>query len=658
MGRVPGPVFQKEVWTINKRLSTSWLRLAYGGTLLGIIALTFISIYFSANSARFTPQGVGTPGVAATLQQYQAMAPTVTVTIAWTQFVLLSMVACALGAPAIADERRAGTLGTLLSTPVTAWQIILGKLLSRMLELSILLLISAPLLLAIRAFGGVPGWFILAVYALTFATALLGAQLAIFLSIKSKRAASAFMSAISLQGALLVGVPLVMFITLMMSMGLMGGAGGPPPWVQWIFVPSSPGVMLFLSIELLSPDAPFSNWGSRTWVPCVLSLLGMWALLFLASTVRLRSVMMADAGGGTAKPAKLPKPAKTTAAAPAPGTSPAPAPALTTQDAAEAPQSKSKRRASRVRAGSSRVVGDPAVLWRERELQLLKAGKWTRRFVLPILFLAVVALYWLSEMHQALAIGLAGVGLFALLINAAGVNASSIAGEREGRTLDVLLCSPLSSSDLVRQKFLGGFVRLWPIWALTLAHLLAFNLSYPISLILRQVDLLIPPPIRQAWFRDPFWFGADASVWTIPMFLAATVPPIAMLCASGVFFSTITRKTTRASVFNVLLALGLWVALPALMGIMTSIIGESDLLLRAVFWPHPFVTAFVPLAELFSDHGEFDGVLDAEFNMPDSNGLSFFEMWLTLALIGALYIGAAALFLRLAAARLRRQSGM
>lgn len=652
MGRVPGPVFQKEVWSINKRVSTSWLRLAYGATLLGIVALTFITIYFEAQGSRYTSFGYRS-STAATLQQYQMVAPVITVTIAWTQFVLLALVACALGAPAIADERRGGTLGTLLSTPVTAWQIILGKLLSRMLELTILLLLSAPLLLAIRAFGGVPGWYILAVYALTFMTALVGAQLAIFLSIKSKRSGGAFMTSVTVLGALLVGIPLLVFIVLMLATGLMGGPGGPPAWVQWIFLPSSPGVMMFLSTEVMSPDAPFTNWGSRTWIPCVFSLLGLWFLLFMVSSLRLRSVMMSDAGGGrVSKPVKAPKSvaAQKNAVATTAAT-------LTTQDAAEAPQSKTKRRASRVREGLSRVVGDPAVLWRERELRLMKMGPWARRITATLLVLGVLALYWVAMMHQAVAITIAMVGVFGMLLNAAGVNASSIAGEREGRTLDVLLASPLSSSDLVRQKFLGGFLRLWPLWAILIAHLLAFNFSYPIALVLRQIDLFIPANWQVNWGRDLNWTGAQASIWTIPMFVAALAPPVAMLCASGVFFSTLTKKTTRASVFNVLLALALWVAAPALLGITMSITGEIDPLIVAVLWPNPFVLTSVPLVELIESRNDISGMFNYVFELPESSGLSIIQMWAALILIGALYLAAAAAFLRMAAARLRKNAG-
>lgn len=652
MGRVPGPVFQKEVWSINKRLSTSWLRLAYGATLLGVVALTFISIYFSAQAGRYTPGGYRS-STAAMLQQYQSVAPVITVTIAWTQFVLLALVACALGAPAIADERRGGTLGTLLSTPVTAWQIILGKLLSRMLELTILMLLSAPLLLAIRAFGGVPGWYILAVYALTFATALVGSQLAILLSIKAKRSGGAFMTSVTVLGALLVGIPLLVFITLMLATGLMGGPGGPPAWVQWVFLPSSPGVMMFLSTEVMSPDAPFTNWGSRTWIPCVFSLLGLWFLLFMVSSLRLRSVMMSDAGGGrVSKPVKASKPV----AAPR-GAGATPAAPLTTQDATEALQSKTKRRASRVREGLSRVVGDPAVLWRERELRLLKMRPMTRRILATLLVLVVLALYWIAMMHQVVAIAIAMVGVFGILLNAAGVNASSIAGEREGRTLDVLLASPLSSSDLVRQKFLGGFLRLWPLWAILLIHLLAFNFSYPIALVLRQIDLFVPVNWRVNLERDLNWTGAQASIWTIPMFVAALAPPVAMLCASGVFFSTLTKKTTRASVFNVLLALALWVAAPALLGITMSITGEIDPLIVAVLWPNPFVLTSVPLVELIESRNDISGMFNYVFSLPESSGLSVIQMWAALILIGALYLAAAAAFLRMAAARLRTGTG-
>ena len=97
--RFPGPVFHKEVWTLGKRPSTAWLRLVHVAVLLFIVGIVFFSMYSSSNASA---------GASAQLQQYQALAPAVTMAIVWVEFVMLILIAIALGGPAVCDEKRMG----------------------------------------------------------------------------------------------------------------------------------------------------------------------------------------------------------------------------------------------------------------------------------------------------------------------------------------------------------------------------------------------------------------------------------------------------------------------------------------------------------------------------------------------------------------------
>jgi len=513
-----------------------------------------------------------------------------------------------------------------------------------MLELCILMFLSAPLLLAIRTFGGVPAWYIGAFFSLTFATSMVACQLAIYLSIKSKRSGAAFLSSATLLGTLLVGIPLMAFVASLMLTGAMR-APAPPSWMQWIFMPSSPGVMLFLSTELLAPDAPFSRWGSRTWIPSVFSLLAIWGMLFALSTIRLRSAMAAEAGGGPVL--KAPKASKL-----AKQDGP-----TTLQDAAESGTTgKAKRRSSGVRAGVSRLVSDPAILWRERELRLFKGSTFIIRSLVLIVSVAMIAIYWLGQMHPMVCIVLSGLGILALLINAGGVNAASIAGEREGRTLDVLLATPILSSDVIRQKFWGGLWRLWPIGLVLLAHLIVFQFARPISYVLSSIDHLLPNKWQVEFDRTGLWKGATASLLAVPLFIAAVLPPVIMLCASGVFFSTITKRTTRASVFNVMFGLGLWVGLPMMLGMFVAVTANSRTLTAFVTWPNPFVLGLTTLVTTVKERPKTFDTFKDTFSLPNNSGLSFFEFCGLLIVVGGAYLGVAAIFLMLASHRLRRDS--
>lgn len=653
MGSVPGPVFQKEVWIINKRLSTSWVRLVYGLVLLGIVSIAFISIAFEnlttdtyyANGQQLMYSG----HVTRQLQQYQQLAPIVTVTISWTQFVLLTLIACAFGAPAICDEKRAGTLGTLLATPVTAWQIILGKLLGRCVELGILLLISAPLLLSLRTFGGVPGSFIVAMLCLTAATMLVGAQLAILISIRVKRSGTAFFSSMVLVGILLVLLPLGLFAgSMMLTRGGGMGAMGPQWWVKWIFVSSSPAVMFFMSTELLAPGAPFVGWGARTWVPCVLSLLGLWFVLFLLSTARLRRTMLVEAGGAASKLSKKQLKAAAKAATNSPQVAGSQDAAVGALDQLEP---KKKRRASSVREGTSREVGDPSIQWREMQLRVMGMGKITRLFAAAALALFSLFLYWVSEMNTGMFIFMAYVLLFFLVIAACNVNATAIAGEREGRTLDVLLCAPVSSGQIVWQKFLGGLYRLRVFLPLLLLHFLICICGSVVSLLLRNFDFLTPAP----WQRTGLWVGDSMHLIALPLALLILFPMVCLLVSISTFFSTLTQKSTRASVLSLLGAVAMWLGLPLFLAVMSQIANFWEGLRDISVLPNPFVLLGPMMGEFANRSTNSVNLSQVNIDMP-SGHMGFFEFCILLLAVALLHFGLTFLFLRWSAAILRRRA--
>jgi ABC-type transport system involved in multi-copper enzyme maturation permease subunit len=100
------------------------------------------------------------------------VAMTVTTAITWLQFLAAQGLAVLLLSSTIGEEIRKGTLGALLTTPITSLQIVVGKLLGRMLHVLVLLAISLPVLAILRLFGGVPAGYVLAGACVTLTTAL------------------------------------------------------------------------------------------------------------------------------------------------------------------------------------------------------------------------------------------------------------------------------------------------------------------------------------------------------------------------------------------------------------------------------------------------------------------------------------------------------
>jgi len=85
-------------------------------------------------------------------------------------------------ASAITQERDAQTFNILLSTPLSSAQIVFGSLMSRMYFLIVLLLAGLPIFLVTMVYGGVTTRQILESFAISSATAMITGALAIFVA--------------------------------------------------------------------------------------------------------------------------------------------------------------------------------------------------------------------------------------------------------------------------------------------------------------------------------------------------------------------------------------------------------------------------------------------------------------------------------------------
>ena len=148
-----GPVFQKDVRVAGRRKGTYWIRALYTLMLGFILSIVFMS--YTSRSAMYS-------GPAARLQQMQTLAPTIAITTIWTQFILLAFISPILTAGSIC----ALVSGVVMSADIVrarfSSQIVFGKLSSGLVQLTILTLISTPILLSVRIFGGLDTQIVLA----------------------------------------------------------------------------------------------------------------------------------------------------------------------------------------------------------------------------------------------------------------------------------------------------------------------------------------------------------------------------------------------------------------------------------------------------------------------------------------------------------------
>jgi ABC-type transport system involved in multi-copper enzyme maturation permease subunit len=516
-----GPVFQREVRSSGRSVTTYWIRGGY------VLALTFVScmLYFGFTAeSRF-----GSRGNAENLQQLQTFAPALGSFYVWFQFAVMCFVASTLTAPAICDERRKGSLSTLIATPLTATQIVLGKLSGRLTQLVILLLAGVPLLLAVRVFGGVSAWFVLSATCMTLCTALLHASIALAASARVRTPTMAsgtgFVSGIAF-------CLLPMFLALFISVTGFRG-------MSEVLLGVSPYVALGFETARSLGESPGVSFWNYAWLLACGYALGL-AALFLGIAIYRFKRLAATAGEAGFSP----EPKRTRAATRAatrlakPAAQASVAAGSATSDSAHTPPPQ---------ADEIIIRGNP-VLWRELR-QPVFLRRWHPWAALGVITSVLGFAYYQVGLNEPVPMFATHVVLSAIFVfQACIIGAGAIAGERESRSLETLLATPLSARSIVVAKWLGALRRLYPIPALTLALLLALG--------------VLPGTFRIA---------------VVAHYILIFAAPAAALVASGIWLSVVTRKTSVAATLNVLLAFAFWAGVPfiVMMTIMIVTMGQG-----------------------------------------------------------------------------------
>ncbi len=599
-----GPIFGLEMAVAGRRARTYWLRFASVFSLLVIVGLAFLSMRMEVS-----------PGGAASVEQLQTFAPVLATVILWTQFIAVALLAPLMCSTAISEERRAGTLYGLLSAPLTATQIIVGKFTARLALLLVIGLSTLPLLLAIRVFGGLDTRFVIGAYALTASVAVLGGIASVLYSVRAKRSVGAAVLAI-ITVPVIQGAPMLLW-------GAIDGFDNAPP--TWIICTCTPAVFVFLQLG----DMPLPAAGLSVEGALILALainLG-WSLLLLAVTIlRFRGVMQKEVDGAPQRKNSKRRKKEVRAEQDAVPQSETAGSAPSVQPAAALRSADAK--ASKAKAHASRVVSDHPVLWRELRLPLLAGGR--NRMALYTILIAALGVYYLwvyriSEYTFSLAFSEQGYNivptiiplLLALLVSGF-LTTSAITGERESRTLDVLMTSPLTPRQIVLGKYFGSLRRQWLAPAFILAHCsLLFLLGW-----LHPVGIFI--------------------------ILLTTLGPVALFTATGLMYSVVLARTTTAAVLNLLTILGLYAGVPLAM-VVADIITQLDFdlleSLEFVFYSNPLVTMTISLDGFLSYGDEWGGLAmyEMEFGMNSGMGLIAWALLTLGVFVG--YTGTAALVL-------------
>jgi ABC-type transport system involved in multi-copper enzyme maturation permease subunit len=173
-----GPVFAFDSIRTARRSRFALLRALYALVLLFVLFVVY-TFWFGFD--------FGT-GFEAVLEEHQLpandqarFANSFFNTFLVVQFCVMMAMVPAFTAGAIAEEREKGTLDVLLTTELTSREIILGKLISRISNLVLLLLAGVPILALLQLMGGVDPALLLAAFVYTLLTMLsMGAACLVF----------------------------------------------------------------------------------------------------------------------------------------------------------------------------------------------------------------------------------------------------------------------------------------------------------------------------------------------------------------------------------------------------------------------------------------------------------------------------------------------
>lgn len=492
------PIFLKEVAIAGRKFGTYSTRCIYVLLILTALVIAYIAARSNLEDHRST-------GVAA-IQSLQNLAPILTMVVAWLQFICLGLLAPLSTAASFCDERRSGTLSTLLTTPLTAFQIVLGKLIASLSQLVILAALAIPVLLAIRVYGGVEAKTIGEMTALALAVAIEGAAIGLFFSTRCKKSNTAAALALITFLLIQVGPGIILAIVESVIEAQQRAATDQATQAQLsqlahqaieITLPIMSGMVMFALTATSFGPMPFFTMDLDLVVPiCISANLGIGLIFFSFAVRSARRAMWADAEGKL----ETPRPKRRRGRAPIASELPPFADVPSSDSDVPAPESESglpkfKHRHRTVRRVTGDLdVGDHPVLWREVRQTFfstnLRLYIWT--LVLAVIVVPLYVYNWEGNKHHIHAIVMM-FGFTLAVIVAAVTSTGGITNERDARTLDTLLVSPLSAWDIVLGKFCGAMRRQWYFPAIVIGQSLLFGvlpLVFSPLLILHEVLMI------------------------------------------------------------------------------------------------------------------------------------------------------------------------
>ncbi len=530
-----GPIFTKELRVSSRRRRYYYLRFLY----LTLLTICVAGVWLDATGSTITTTTMPTPGrlfgrgINLTAQMAR-VGQTIILFVIWFQFFAAQIIAIVLLSTAISDEIYKRTLGVLITTPITSFQIVMGKLSSRLLQLMLFSAITLPLLAIVRVFGGVPWNFLLSSLCITITTVIFVASLSLLLSIFSKRAYLVIIATV---------ITLVVIFFLMafpvFSRGPLYGLTRNNLLYSIIFYSNPYAVLAVNSRLMMNPS--LATRITLNWPIHCTAILAASAILITISTILVKKVALYHVSTLTnpfiawwrscsnRNPGKnIPKP----------------------------------------NLQPIRYVTGPPIVWKELICPLSHRYKLAATSIILFelamifavsLFPTVTDVIGYTDAHCMYVIVFMSLAIIFSIV----LPATTITSEKESRSWLILLTTPLSDWHIILGKFVGSLRRSLPLWLLLFVYIVLFSISELLhSIAIFHIAIIL---------------------------IGVTI----LLCASGIYFSSRFKHTTSAVIANFAFAAVIWLLIPLLAVVITDFFEFNNRIADHVAYANPFTQANV-----------------------------------------------------------------
>jgi ABC-type transport system involved in multi-copper enzyme maturation permease subunit len=444
----------------------------------------------------------------------------------------------AMVAPALTVEKERQTLPLLFLTGIGPTMLLVEKLVSRLIPMFSLILLSLPLLMVAYAIGGISSTQMINTVWVVLLTTLQIGCLALCCSACCRSTVSAFIASYLVGTACVLGIPLGLLLIdeMLEHTGLHSPFVGPLLANGGLTCNPRDGIFgltmtLYLQLEL-SRSTPVSRM-----VHYSLPILTMSGLAFGLARIQLvRRAFLPPRNHLRQLFEKIDR-------------------VLT---------SLNRRFAGSVVLirDKDRLPEDEPVAWHETTKKSLGTFRYLLRVLLlleiPVVVISVLALAVVGNPHNPVpeTVSVVQIVIWFLVILIVSAKASSLfAGERSRQTLEILLSTPLSTRDLVRQKFRG-------------VHRLILTLSVPLLTTVAFATYWrfeFRSPLSQLWINTGYFESNEHHplCYMTCGVLAVLIYP-RMIAWLSLWIGMVCRSPTRAILLSVM-AVVAWCAIPALL---------------------------------------------------------------------------------------------